>query len=87
MTTEAPAQGGTAAKKRIGDYLATGGIIASHSLQHLYGEGFYVVLPVIYTALELTPVTAGFIGTVRQISSGFSSMVGVRGSGGVEATG
>ncbi len=65
-----------AVQRSSGDYIATGGIIFSHSLQHLYGQGFYVILPVIYTSLGLTPIAAGFIGTVRQVSGGAASMFG-----------
>ncbi len=56
--------------------LAAGGIIISHTLQHLYGQGFFVILPVIYTSLGLTPVAAGLIGTVRQVCSGIASTIG-----------
>ncbi|MFC2048264.1 MFS transporter [Chloroflexota bacterium] len=57
-------------------HLATGGIITGHALQHLYSQGFYVVLPLIYSWLGLTPVAAGFIGMVRRVSSGVASMIG-----------
>ncbi len=76
MNTETPNRSRVALKGRVTGRLAAGGIIASHSLQHLYGQGFYVVLPVIYTSLGLTPVAAGFIGTIRQVSGGIASMVG-----------
>lgn len=66
----------TALSGRVNSHLASVGIIASHTLQHLYGQGFYVILPVIYTSLGLTPVATGFIGTIRQVSSGVASMVG-----------
>ncbi len=56
--------------------LTAAGIIISHTLQHLYGQGFYVILPIIYTSLGLTPVAAGLIGTMRQVISGLVSMVG-----------
>ena len=65
-----------ASRKSTGDYVATGGIVASHTLQHLYGQGFYVILPLLYTSMGLTPIAAGFIGTVRQVSSGIASMLG-----------
>ncbi len=58
------------------DRMAAGGIIASHILQHLYNQGFWVILPVIYSSLGLTPVAAGLIGTIRQVTSGTASMVG-----------
>ncbi|MFC1976750.1 MFS transporter [Chloroflexota bacterium] len=73
---ENPKGSRTALVGRVRDRLAAVGIITSHTLQHLYGQGFYVILPVIYTSLGLTPVAAGFIGTIRQVSSGVFSMVG-----------
>ncbi|MBI4188218.1 MAG: MFS transporter [Chloroflexi bacterium] len=63
-------------RKHIREHVAAGGIIVSHTLQHLYNQGFYVILPVIYTALGLNPISAGIIGMVRQVSSGTASMVG-----------
>ena len=61
---------------RVTGRLAAGGIITGHTLQHFYGQGFYVVLPVIYTWLGLTPVGVGIVGMVRQISSGVATMIG-----------
>ena len=58
------------------DHIAAGAVIGSHTLQHLYGHAFWVVLPVIYTSLGLNPITAGLIGTVRSVGSGVSSTVG-----------
>ncbi len=63
-------------ERRVAGHLAAGGIIAGHTLQHFYGQGFYVVLPAIYTWLGLTPVGAGVVGMVRQISSGIATMIG-----------
>lgn len=65
-----------ASQKSTGDYVAAGGIVGSHTLQHLYGQGFYVILPLLYTSMGLSPIAAGFIGTVRQVSSGIASMLG-----------
>lgn len=76
MSIERQDQNEASSQRCINSYIGTGGVIVSHTLQHLYGEGFYVILPVIYTSLGLTPVAAGFIGTVRQISSGVASMIG-----------
>ncbi|MFC1958717.1 MFS transporter [Chloroflexota bacterium] len=67
---------GAALAGRVTGHLAAIGIITSHTLQHLYGQGFYVILPMIYTSLGLTPVAAGFIGTIRQVISGVVSMIG-----------
>ncbi len=62
--------------ERISSHSAVGGIITTHTLQHFYGQGFYVILPVIYTSMGLTPIAAGLVGTVRQVSSGLTSMLG-----------
>lgn len=51
-------------------------VIASHSLQHMYGQGFYVILPELYVSLGLSPVTAGAIESVRRVASGVASMLG-----------
>ncbi len=58
------------------DHVATGAVIGSHTLQHLYGHAFLVVLPEIYVAMGLSPILAGVIGAVRNVSSGLSSTVG-----------
>jgi MFS family permease len=58
------------------DRIAARTVIASHSLQHVYGQGFYVILPELYVALGLSPITAGAIETVRRVASGLASMVG-----------
>jgi len=58
------------------DRLAGRTVIASHSLQHVYGQGFYVILPEIYVALGLSPVSAGAIESVRRVASGVASMAG-----------
>jgi len=76
MNVEKPGQDETAFWRHLSRHVAAGGVVASHTLQHLYGEGFYVILPAIYTSLGLTPIAAGFIGTVRQICSGVASMLG-----------
>ncbi|MFC1958775.1 MFS transporter [Chloroflexota bacterium] len=69
-------QRGSTLDGRVSGTLAASGIIISHTLQHLYGQGFYVILPVIYTSLGLTPVAAGFIGTIRQVIGGVVSTIG-----------
>ena len=58
------------------DHVAAGAVIGSHTLQHLYGHAFWVILPEIYAALGLNPITAGLVGTVRMVGSGVSSTVG-----------
>ena len=60
----------------IRDHVAAAGVIGSHALQHIYGHAFYVILPVIYDSLGLSPIAAGLIGTIRHLGSGVSSTVG-----------
>ena len=48
-------------------------LIGTHSLEHMYGHGFQVLLPAIYTAFGLAPIEAGLLGAVRQLSSGITS--------------
>ena len=73
---ENPKGSGRVLDGRVTGRLAAAGIIISHTLQHLYIQGFYVIIPVIYTSLGLTPVAAGFIGTIRQVSSGVVAIIG-----------
>lgn len=60
----------------VRDHVAAGAVITSHTLQHLYGHAFWVILPEIYTALGLSPIAAGLVGTVRSVGSGVSSTIG-----------
>ncbi|MBI2954828.1 MAG: MFS transporter [Chloroflexi bacterium] len=58
------------------DHIAAGAVIVSHSLQHIYGNAFYVILPVMYTALGLSPVAAGLMGTARTTATGTAALFG-----------
>jgi MFS family permease len=58
------------------DQVASGAVIGSHVLQHLYGNGFYVLLTAMYSSLGLNPVSAGLVGTVRALGSGVASTLG-----------
>ncbi|MFC1936922.1 MFS transporter [Chloroflexota bacterium] len=71
-----PGQRDTAFRERVSSHVAAGGIVASHTFQHFYRQGFFVILPVLYTSLGLTPIAAGLIGTIRQVSGGAASMLG-----------
>ena len=66
----------TAVLKKGGDRMAPISLIASHALHHAYDYGLYVILPVLYTELGLTPVTAGLMDTVRRVSSGVAAIGG-----------
>ena len=60
----------------IRDHVAAGAVIASHSLQHAYGHAFFVILPVIYSSLGLSPIAVGLLGTARMVAGGAAVMVG-----------
>ena len=56
--------------------MAAASVIAGHALHHAYDHGLYVILPVLYTELGLTPVAAGLMDTVRRVSSGAAAIGG-----------
>ena len=58
------------------DHIASGGVIGSHVLQHMYGHGFFVLLTAMYSTLGLNPVSAGLVGTIRALGSGTASTLG-----------
>ncbi|MQG80457.1 MAG: MFS transporter [SAR202 cluster bacterium] len=49
-------------------------LISTHGLEHMYGRSFLVLIPAIYTAFGLSPIQAGLLDAVRQLSSGITSM-------------
>ena len=53
-----------------------GAIVTGHGFQHMYADGFLVLLPAIYDAFGLTPVSAGIMSLVRQSSGGIMTMGG-----------
>lgn len=67
---------GTTTPSAAGDRLVPAAIIGSHAVQHTYGQGFLVILPVVYSSLGLAPVEAGLIDTIRRLTGGISSMGG-----------
>ncbi len=58
------------------DHAAAAGLICGHSLEHLYGHAFYVLLPPMYASLGLTPLTAGLVGAMKNMGFGLASTVG-----------
>ena len=58
------------------DHVAAGAVIAAHSLQHAYGHAFFVILPVIYSSLGLSPIMVGLLGSARMVAGGAAVMVG-----------
>ena len=53
-----------------------GAVITGHAFQHMYADGFLVLLPSIYDAFGLTGVSAGVLSAVRQGSAGLLTMGG-----------
>ena len=51
-------------------------VIGTHSFQHMYTEGFLVIIPAIYSSLGLTPILVGLISPVRQALSGLFTIGG-----------
>ena len=69
----APAGAGT---RRTKDPIMATTLIGAHTLEHMYGRGFLVLIPAIYVALGLNPITASLIDAVRQLAGGATSMSG-----------
>ena len=51
-------------------------VIGAHTLEHMYGRAFLVLITAIYVALGLNPIQAGLLDAVRQLSGGITSMSG-----------
>ena len=51
-------------------------LISAHTLEHMYGRAFLVLIPEIYITLGLVPIQAGLLDAVRQLSGGATSMAG-----------
>ncbi|PKB73529.1 MAG: hypothetical protein BZY75_01355 [SAR202 cluster bacterium Io17-Chloro-G7] len=51
------------------------GVIAAHTIEHIYTRGFVVLLPHIAVSLGLSPVMTGAIDGSRQVSSGLISVI------------
>ena len=58
-------------RKRI-----AGAIVTGHAFQHMYADGFLVLLPSIYDAFGLSGVSVGVLAAVRQGSAGLLTMGG-----------
>jgi MFS transporter, FSR family, fosmidomycin resistance protein len=65
-----------AADRNPEDRRAAAAVIGAHTLQHLYQQGFFVILPEIYRSLGMTPVAAGALEMVRRGAGGVASMGG-----------
>ena len=53
-----------------------GVIAAGHAFQHMYADGFLILLPSIYAAFGMTPITGGLFAMIRQAASGLMTMGG-----------
>ena len=70
---ESPAEYGP---RRTKDPIMATTVIGAHTLEHMYGRGFLVLIPAIYVALGLNPIQAGLIDGMRQLAGGATSMTG-----------
>ena len=70
---ESPAEYG---QKRTKDPIMATTVIGAHTLEHMYGRGFLVLIPAIYVAMGLNPIQAGLLDGVRQLAGGATSMTG-----------
>lgn len=61
---------------RTKDSVMATSVIGAHTLEHMYGRAFLVLIPQIYVALGLVPIQAGLLDAVRQLSGGATSMTG-----------
>lgn len=57
-----------------GEKATAAGVIAAHTIEHIYTRGFIVLLPHIAATMGLSPVMTGAIDGSRQISSGLISV-------------
>ena len=57
-----------------GEKATAAGVIAAHTIEHIYTRGFIVLLPHIAASLGLSPVMTGAIDGSRQVSSGLISV-------------
>ncbi len=62
--------------RRTKDPIMATTVIGAHTLEHMYGRGFLVLITAIYVSLGLNPIQAGLIDGVRQLAGGATSMSG-----------
>ena len=62
--------------QRTKDPVMASTLIGAHTLEHMYGRAFLVLIPQIYITLGLAPIQAGFLDAIRQLSGGATSMTG-----------
>jgi len=76
LSVATPTPGRPAEQPGARDHVAVAGLISGHAFEHLYGHAFYVLLPAMYTSLGLTPLTAGLVGSMKNMGFGLASTVG-----------
>ena len=59
----------------MGERAMAGTIIGTHTMTHVYARGFLVIVPLIFQQMGLTYVQAGFMDTVRWLTSGLTSII------------
>lgn len=64
----------TEGRSRVSNRVMAASVTGAHTLEHIYGRSFQVLIPVIYVALSLTPFHASLLEAVRQLTSGIVSM-------------
>ena len=57
-----------------GEKATAAGVIAAHTIEHIYTRGFIVLLPHIAASLGLSPIMTGAIDGSRQVSAGLISV-------------
>ena len=75
QAVERTASSGGTSTVATGGKATAAGIIAAHTLEHIYTRGFIVLLPHIAVTLGLSPILTGAIDGSRQISSGLISVI------------
>jgi MFS family permease len=51
-------------------------LVSTHGFQHMYGEGFLVIIPAMYQSMGLVPIQVSLISVVRQVVAGITTMGG-----------
>ena len=75
QAVESTAGAGGKAIVTTGEKATAAGVIAAHTIEHIYTRGFIVLLPHIAASLGLSPIMTGAIDGSRQISSGLISVI------------
>ena len=74
QAVETQGQGTTEPEAGTKDKTMATTLIGAHGLEHFYGHSFPVLVTAMYATLGMDPVMAGVLSTVRQITSGVTSV-------------